>query len=102
MKPSNVNDSGNYSRRQFLKRGGSALAGLTFTGSMLSDTFSMVNSPVIEDVIIEKGVMIQASGGVTGFYKGSSRQDLETLKTHLPVIKALFLGKDPLDRSLEA
>lgn len=95
-------------RRAFLKSGSVAACGLGFlTGC---DRPSL-NNPVpgkkpdesavrIVDVLVSEGVTIVADNGKQGYFKGSSRQNLETLKSHLPVIRKLLIGKNPLDRML--
>lgn len=93
---------GSYNRRKFLKRGGIALAGLATIQADLLSFSAGLNSVKIKEVIINKGVIIKASDGTVGFFSGSPQQDLDTLKTHLNQIQELLIGKDPLDRSIDA
>ena len=96
-------DSGSefrYDRREFLKLGGIALAGLTTLNSELYGT--TVSSVEIKNVIIENGVILEANDGTTGVFKGSPSQDLDTLHNHLQKIRELLIGRDPLDRTIDA
>ena len=101
MKSSKTKNVSSYKRREFLKMGGLALTGLTTLNPGLFARETRTGEYRIKDIQIDNGVSIIASDGTTGYYKGSSSQDLDTLRSHLPVIKKLFLGKDPLDRNLD-
>jgi L-alanine-DL-glutamate epimerase-like enolase superfamily enzyme len=98
-------DSGSesrYDRREFLKMSGIALAGIATLNADPLGTQTNLSSVKITNVIIENGVVIKASDGTSGMFKGSPSQDLGSLGTHLDKIRELLIGKDPLDRSLDA
>lgn len=102
IKKSNSGSQSRYDRRGFLKLGGIALAGLTTFNSELIGSRISRSSVEIENVILENGVKIKASDGTTGIFKGSPRQDIETLRNHLHTIRELLIGKNPLDRTIDA
>lgn len=55
----------------------------------------------IRDIRIDdKGVSVEADNGTIGLFSGSPVQDLSKLKPHLPLIRKVLIGKDPLDYNL--
>jgi hypothetical protein len=54
----------------------------------------------IKDLKIAQGVTIEANDGTEGSFRGSSAQDLKALREHLPKIRKLLVGKNPLDPTL--
>lgn len=87
---------GRTNRRRFIETAGIA-AGLAFRGS---GTWGLESAEIV-DVHVSGGVTIVADNGTKGFFKGSGKQDLETLKSHLPRIRELLVGKNPHDRKLD-
>jgi L-rhamnonate dehydratase len=90
-----------HDRREFLKTSVSLLTGLTFLPENLLRGGSKISSTTINNIKIDKGVIIEAENGITGRFSGSSEQDLKSLNSYLPVIQKLLIGKDPLDRNLD-
>lgn len=88
-------------RRGFLKAAGGVGACMTFFPGCAWDRKS--DSPVVKivDVQIDGGVTIIAGNGTKGYFKGNRAQDLDTLKSHLPRIRQLLIGRDPLDSKLD-
>ncbi|MFC1652692.1 mandelate racemase/muconate lactonizing enzyme family protein [Planctomycetota bacterium] len=87
-------------RRQFFKATGGAAASVAFLNNWTWGQESYGLGAKIIDVQVSDGVTIVAENGTKGYFKGSGKQDLETLKSHLLRIRELFIGKDPLDRKL--
>jgi len=87
-------------RRRFLKGASGATAGLALLNNWTGGQDSHGLTEKIIDVQVSDGVTIVAENGTKGHFKGSGRQDLETLKSHLLQIRELLIGKDPLDRTL--
>jgi L-rhamnonate dehydratase len=88
-------------RRQFIKTGGIMIAGLASYNKIPFTMESEGRAVLIRDVKIDKGITIEADGGISGRFTGSSSQDLLKLIPNLQVIRKLLIGKDPLDRSLD-
>ncbi len=88
-------------RRAFLKSVSIAACGLPFLNC--SDQIKKPDGPAVKilDVLVSDGVTIVADNGTQGRFKGSSWQDLETLKSHLSRIRKLLIGRNPLDRMLD-
>jgi L-rhamnonate dehydratase len=83
-------------RREFITAIGGIAAGLIWRSKALAGQ----PSAVIKDVRIAKGVTIEADDGTIGTFAGSSSQDLDALKLHLPQIRELMLGRHALDFTL--
>jgi L-alanine-DL-glutamate epimerase-like enolase superfamily enzyme len=54
----------------------------------------------IREVRISDGVMIIADNGAVGAFRGSTAQDLDALRSHLPRMRELLVGRNPLDLGL--
>ena len=87
-------------RREFLTAASGATAGSAFFNSPTSG--QAIDRPTVKilDVQVSGGVTVVAESGTTGSFTGSRSQDLNTLKSHLPRIRELLIGRDPLDRAL--
>jgi L-rhamnonate dehydratase len=101
MKKSKRSLKFNPGRREFLKASTAFLTGVASSSLNLFNYEPGTAEFSIRDIKIEKGVTIEANNGTTGKFAGSSDQDLEWLKSNLPVIQKLLIGKDPLDRDLD-
>jgi L-rhamnonate dehydratase len=88
-------------RRGFLTAVGGAVAGLSFPYSWAWGRESNGPTAKIVDVEVSDGVTITADNGKKGRFKGSGAQDRDTLTSHLPRIRELLIGRDPLDRTLD-
>jgi L-alanine-DL-glutamate epimerase-like enolase superfamily enzyme len=55
----------------------------------------------ITEVEIGRGVTIRADDGTRGHFAGSPSQDLKSLGSHVARIRALLIGRDPFDSSLD-
>ena len=97
--PSNNNHR--HNRRKFLKNGGLILGGLAYSNLNILNINPGISSVSIRDIKIENGVAIAADNGMVGRFKGSESQDLGKLRSFLPKIRDLLIGKDPLDRDLD-
>ncbi len=91
--------SNSFSRRQFLASAGLAALG----AASLADRSRAgeVRAPVVRQVRLADGVVIEADGGVCGSFAGSSAQDRQALERHLPAIRKLLVGRNPFDMTLE-
>ncbi len=87
-------------RREFLIVTSGATAGLAFSNRLTSGQAMDRPAVKILDVQVSNGVTIVADNGAKGSFKGSGAQDLKTLKSHVPRIRSLLIGRDPLDRKL--
>jgi L-alanine-DL-glutamate epimerase-like enolase superfamily enzyme len=88
-------------RRSFLKSGSIAACGSLFLNSPVQGKEPDGATAKILDVKVSDGVTIVADNGTQGYFKGSGWQDIKTLESHLPRIRELLIGKDPLDRMLD-
>ena len=93
------------SRRDVLKAAGGifvAAGGLSWPAAARAEAARGGSPSVkIKNVEIKRGIVIEADDGTRGSFAGSGSQDLKSLEPHLPRIRELLVGKDPLDPSLE-
>jgi len=87
-------------RRAFLEAAG--MTGVSFALSAGAFGSQPHDRPPVEirDVRVSDGVTIIADNGAMGAFQGSTAQDLNTLRSHLPRMRELLVGRDPLDLSL--
>ncbi|MEI7730542.1 MAG: enolase C-terminal domain-like protein [Verrucomicrobiota bacterium] len=85
-----------FNRRRFIET--TAL----LAGGLIAQTKTLAKDPsvTIKDVRIVKGVAIEADNGVIGTATGSGNQNLPALAKHLPKIRELLIGQNPLDFTL--
>jgi len=88
-------------RRQFLKATGGATLGPVFLKNRTWGQEGRGPNAKIVDVQVSNGATIVADDGTKGRFKGSGKQDVDTLRSHLPRIRELLIGKDPLLRRLD-
>jgi len=95
-KPDSIPFIARLNRRGFIKTSAILAGGLIWQPKSWAaqEPFS------IKDIRIAKGIAIEADDGTIGTSAGSSFQDLKTLNGHLPKIRELLLGKNPLDFTL--
>jgi L-alanine-DL-glutamate epimerase-like enolase superfamily enzyme len=87
-------------RRRFLQVAGGVTASLGFLDYQASgQEYQGLNTNIV-DIQITNSVRIVTDTGINGYFKGSGRQDIKTLRSQLPLIRKLLIGKDPLDRRL--
>lgn len=89
------------SRREFLTKAGILAAGFTSMPGNSIFAGSRSKKHVIKNVSIEKAVMIETEDGTVGEFEGSPYQNMEFLKKHLPKIREMLIGMDPLDKRLD-
>jgi L-rhamnonate dehydratase len=92
---------GMINRRNFLRSLSLGLAWNYLPQSIAFDPKTDLGTFTIKNIRFENGIVIEASDGIIGHFKGSESQDIQKLKTFIPIIKELFVGKDPFDRNLE-
>ena len=101
MTPLTSRSSTTLDRRTFLQAAGAIVGGLAgIEGRSSAQEFGR-RATAIKEVRIAKGVVIEADDGTVGTFAGSGSQDLATLQKHLPKIRELLVGRDPLDLSLQ-
>ena len=88
-------------RRRFFTTVGGATSALALLNKLTWGQVTDRPTVKIRDVHVSDGVTIVADNDTKGSFKGSRSQDLDTLKSHIPRIRELLIGRDPLDRSLD-
>lgn len=88
-------------RPWFLKTAGVITAGIASFNRKTEGQEADKQPVTIKNLRITKGVTIEANDGTEGSFKGSSAQDLKILQKHLVKIKALLIGRDPFNPTLE-
>jgi L-rhamnonate dehydratase len=92
---------GKIDRRKFLRSVSLGLAWNNMPQSITFDSKTDSEAFTIKNIRFENGIIIEASDGTIGHFAGSESQDSQKLKTFIPEIKELLVGKDPFDRNLE-
>jgi L-rhamnonate dehydratase len=93
--------SSTLNRRTFLQAAGAIVGGLVSSQEQSLAQQNGRHPIAIKEVKIDKGIVIEADDGSAGTFAGSGSQDLNMLQTHLPKVRELLVGKDPLDLSLQ-
>lgn len=88
-------------RREFLLKGGILAAGFASMPGKFLFAGSLSKKQFIKKVNIDKTVVIETEDGTVGEFEGSPSQNMEFLKKHLPEIRELLIGKDPLDKKYD-
>lgn len=87
-------------RRRFMKTAGAITAVVLGLHKETEGRYTRRQGVAIRDLKIARGVIIEADDGTQGSFRGSGVQDLKALQGHLPKIRELLVGEDPLDPTL--